>query len=158
MPRVMIITSLTMIACGTASPSHLTESHKGAMVDSVEQMLDKYQASLNTEGFATALEYYADSPDFHIAENGRIAYAAHDSVASALTALHNAKSTTHLELRETKIVPLAPGVAGVTARYFQVIRDSTGRELPLEGVLTMTVVHRSEGWKFLYGHTSQPRH
>lgn len=157
MPRVIILTSLAMIACGTGSPSHLTESHRGAMVDSVEQMLDQYRASLNTEGFAAALAYYVDSPDFHIAENGRIAYAAYDSVAAALTALHNAKFATNLELHETRILPLAPGLAGVTASYQQTIRDSTGQEFLLDGVFSMTVVHMSEGWKFLAGHTSQPR-
>jgi ketosteroid isomerase-like protein len=147
----------TTTACGGDSMPSLSESERVTIVENVRAALSDYVRAVNSGELPRITQFYADDPEFHWVENGRVAYDSYASVQQAFGALQSSVSEVKLELGEPRIVPLARGVAAVTVSYSQVFADTSGGRFETDGYITLVAVERVDGWKFLLGHASQPR-
>jgi hypothetical protein len=84
-----------------------------------------------------------------------------DSVQQTLADLtrYSAGSTVQVETayQDLQITPLGPGLAPVVTRFQTQIGDATAGGFSFGGMITMTLIHRPEGWRILNGHTSSAR-
>ena len=145
------------VGCGVPASSQLTAEHRIAIEDSVRQFLQEYTAQANSGDLASVLDFYARDPAFHWVENGTITYESHEAVTTAFESLAPRMKELRLGFDEPRVVALGPGVAALTAAYRQMFADTAGAVFDVAGVVTFIAVHREAGWKFIAGHTSQPR-
>jgi len=128
--------------------------HANAVRDSVQATLDAFRRYSAAGQWDSLADLYANDADFRFLEQGMVQYRSPGEIRQALrrVAPGTKIETTY---RDTKIVPLAPGVAAVaTAFHTKFVEPgrSGGREYG--GVLDLVLVHREGGWKILIGHSS----
>jgi hypothetical protein len=141
-------------ACGVPAAQPLTAVRAAAIRDSVQATLDTFRRYSAAGQWDSLAALYANDADFRWLEQGVIQYR---SAAQIREALRRASPTTRIETDywDTKIVPLAPGVAAVaTAFHTKLIESGNSPSREFSGVLDMTVVHRDGGWRILMGHSS----
>lgn len=144
--------AVVLASCG---PRALTPGHAAAIQDSVSTLLADY-AGFSSEGDLAGLaELYLDEPGFVWAEDGGIRYRAVAEVRASLESLSAGMDVTTV-LDDTRILPMAPGVAWVTTAFETRVGGAQGG-FSYSGMITMTVVHRDAGWKIAGGHTSTAR-
>lgn len=160
MHRLVLILVLAAVTQAAACPERpvrqLTAAHAAAIRDSAQATLDaflRYSAGGQWDSLAAL---YDDGPDFRWLEQGTLLYR---SAAGIRQAMARVRPTTRIETShfDSKIVPLAPGVASVATAFhtkFVDARNPAGVEFG--GVITMVLVHREEGWRIVVGHTSSP--
>ena len=153
--RVALVSGPLLAGCGPTAPPPFTEAHRAAIQDSVLQLLGEFTEMVNDGDLAGMLGVYADDPAFHWVENGGIAYPSYAALVRTFEVLEGTLAELRLSIENPRVLPLAPGVASVTSSYRQFFADTTGAEFDVQGAMTITVVHRPEGWRFLTGHASQ---
>ncbi|MDH3497686.1 MAG: hypothetical protein OER21_13070 [Gemmatimonadota bacterium] len=139
-------------ACAPASP-HLTDTHAAAIRDSVQQTLAQIQRYSAAGLRDSTARFYADTSVFRWVEDGRVQYRSVTEIREALAALG---STVRFEttFEDTDVLPLAPGVASVVTRFETRFVDSLAAAFTFGGMITMTLIHRPDGWRILTGHAS----
>ena len=147
--------ALFLAGCAPKPEAALSVRQTEAIRDSVRAALAAYAERLNAADPDSLGRFYADDPRFVWAADGRVTTRSAGEVRTQLWALAGFPQW-HVEYRDTAIVPLAPGVAAVTAAYQMTLRDSAGRAVVFGGALSMVWVHTRSGWRILSGHSSSP--
>lgn len=150
---VMVLFS-AVAAC--ASPE-FSEAHRAAVVDSVTTFAAEYVEAVNSSDMSDLIQYYDNDAEFHWVEDGRIEYDSFEAVREALAGLASSNATVELEILESKVIALAPGVAWVTSSYHQTFTFGPESSFEISGVMTFVLRHRADGWKFSMGHASETR-
>jgi hypothetical protein len=147
----------TSAACSAvdARDSLLSSAHAAAIRDSVHEMLSAFQRYSAARQWDSVASLYVADSSLRWIENGRLVMRSRTSLEQMFRSL---PSTTSIEtVYDTlEITPVAPGAASVLAYYHTTFKDSARGNATFGGLLTMTMVHRPEGWRFLNGHTSSP--
>jgi hypothetical protein len=141
-------------ACRAPTAQPLTAVRAAAIRDSVQATLDAFRRYSAAGQWDSLTGLYANDADFRWLEQGVVQYR---SAAQIREALRRAAHTTRIETDyfDTKIVPLAPGVATVaTAFHAKTLESGTATGREFAGVLDMTLVHRDGDWRILIGHSS----
>ena len=130
----------------------LTSSHAAAMQDSVRSALATYQRYSASAEWDSLVGLYRDDSTFSWIEDGRRSRSA--AVRKTLTSIPGLKVETAYD--STEIIPLAPGIASVTANYRTTF---VGANPPVQfhGAISMIWKHDAGGWKIWSGHSSGPR-
>jgi hypothetical protein len=122
----------------------------------VQATLDAFRRYSAAGHWDSLAALYAEERGFRWMEQGVIQYRSPEQIRQAL---RRVSPGTRIETSyfDTEILPLAPGVAAVATifRTRYVGDGNPGTELG--GVLAMTLVHRTGGWKILLGHSSSRR-
>ncbi len=155
--RLSLLATLAALACQPTDRADLTTEHATAIADSAREALAEYGELISAGRWDSAVSYYADDPRFQWWEDGRLAYGSVEEIGSAIETLQASFKSSELNLSDTRIVPLAPGVAAVSTLYQQTLTDTAGRSFNFGGAITLTTVHTESGWKFLIGHASTGR-
>lgn len=146
-----------LLGCGSADGrgTVLSPTHAQAIRDSVHAMIAAFQRYSATRQWDSVAALYVTDSSLRWIENGRLVMQSRASLEQALKSL---PPTTSIETTydTLEITPVAPGAASVLAYYHTTFNDSTRGSATFGGLLTMTIVHRPEGWRFLNGHTSSP--
>ena len=152
----MTVLGFLLVGCGGAPPRGptFTPAHASAIGDSVTAALEAYRAAFVGRDFDRVLTYYADDPQFRWFENGELRYGSRSAVAIALRSFGATVRSLELSYFDGTVTPLAPGVASVSTRFVEKLRDSSGALHGFAGVFSATMVHGDSGWRFLVGHTS----
>ncbi len=154
--RLLAATALitAVVACDRREAT-LTPAHAAAIQDSVKAMLADFQRLSAARQYDSASSLYAEGAGFRWIENGEVRARSAAQIRKGLGAVPR---TTRIEttFQDLDITPVAPGVALVITPYRTRFVDSAGGGFAFGGVLSMTIVHRPEGWRFLQGHTSSP--
>ncbi len=152
--RVVLGLLVAVTACGSASPE-LTDGHAVAIRDSVRQTLQDLERYSAAGLWDSAAAVYADTSALRWVEDGAVRYRSGTEVREALAALGSTvRPQTAYE--DVEITPLAPGLASVVMGFTTQLGDSLAGGFSFGGMITMTLVHRPEGWRILNGHTSTP--
>ena len=143
--------------CGAADArgSSLSASHAVAIRDSVHAMLAAFQHYSSSRQWDSVSSLYVADSSLRWIENGRLVMRSRTALEQSLRSLPPATSIETV-YDTLEITPVAPGAASVLAYYHTTFRDSARGNASFGGLLTMTIVHRPEGWRFLNGHTSSP--
>ena len=155
--RAVLALPVALAACATAAraPQPLPDIHAAAIRDSVQQTLDLFRRYSRTQQWDSLVTLYADDPRFRWIENGAVRYRSPSDIRAGLTAL---PPNTSIEstYRDTEITPIAPGIAMVTTLFQTRFLSPPAPAFEFGGAITMTLIHRAEGWRILSGHTSAP--
>ena len=150
-----ILTSVAMVpACpGMPARQEMTAVHAAAIRDSVQATLDAFRRYSAAGQWDSLASLYADDKDFRWMDQGMIQYR---TAAQIRQALRRVAPGTRAETSyfDTSILPLAPGVAAVTTIFHTRFSEAGKPRAENGGVLDMIFVHRADGWKILFGHSS----
>ena len=97
--------------------------------------------------------FYAESPEWRWGAEGRLGKSSILLIRSRLDRLASYPRW-NLGYRELFIMPLAPGLAVVSADYRMGFNGRNGKPLVYDGALTAFWKHLPGGWKMVGGHTS----
>ncbi len=143
--------------CAEPAPPQFTAAHRAAIEDSVRSMLETYREAVNAGDWEGVASYYGDDDRFHWIEDGEVRYRTKEEVRQALLSLGGFFSSVRLTVTETRVTPLAPGIAHVATMFEQELVPSGGEPVGFSGALTVLALHTPEGWKLVSGHTSTVR-
>lgn len=143
-------------ACVPVPGPSMTGTHAAAIRDSVQTTLEAFQRYSANGQWDSLAGLYADDEDFRWLEQGMIQYR---SQAQIREALRRVAPGTRIETSflDRKVYALAPGVGGVSTTFYTKYIQGDDVRTEYGGVLDMTLVHRPEGWRILYGHSSSAR-
>ncbi len=143
--------------CAESAPTELTAAHRAAIEDSVRAMLQTYRETVNAGDWEAVTAYYGDDERFHWIEDGEVRYRTKEEVSQALASLGGFFTSVRLTVKETRVTPLAPGIAHVATLFEQELVPSEGQPFRFSGALTLLALNTPEGWKLTAGHTSTVR-
>lgn len=152
-PFSTLCASLLLAACQPGG-TQFTTFHRQALADSVRTVLNEWVETVNRGDVSALIPYYADDDGFHWAEDGRLRYPSHASLATTFDSLARAVRGIDLVVDQPKIVPLVPGLAALSVTFRESITDTSGQVQRVAGAFTTLLQHREDGWKFLLGHGS----
>jgi ketosteroid isomerase-like protein len=140
-------------ACGKA-PKPMTDAERTALADSVSQVVTQMLASVSTNATAdNMLGYYVRGNELVHAEYGMI-YPTYDSLVKVVRAMWRPGTTFRATLNQKRVSVLDRDVVVFTALINGAMRDSTGKETPVNEAWT-AVYHRTpDGWKIAADHES----
>jgi SnoaL-like domain len=159
MMRIAACLLLAAAAHGATSASHaaaLTAGEAAAARRGVQTTLDAYRELSAAGSWEALLRLYADDERLRWVANGVVEAR---SVADLRRHFLGLPAGTRVEItyREAEITPLAPGVAQVVTLFDTRLVDPKGGGFAFGGALTMILIERPDGWKFLSGHSSSPQ-
>jgi hypothetical protein len=144
-----------VVAC--AAPSGEPEfsmAHRAAIVDSVEQRLTAFRATVATMEPDSVSQFYVADSTLRWIEDGVVRYTSRGDIATALREAAPFMHDAQLLYDGTTITPLAPGVASIVTGFAQKFTMPDGTRGGFAGAITAVMVHTAEGWQFQTGHTS----
>lgn len=168
--RVRLLLPFLVGACTAASnpggsPLTLTPAHESAMRDSVRTFLEGYAASVSAPALGTkardALAPFYEPAivvSTDLAPDEPVLVQTIDSLIppEEIVSLPAWIRSTRMEWGTMVITPLAPGVAGFTAKYAENVTDTTGTVTSLTGVQHGVVRHGANGWRFVAVQSAHP--
>lgn len=141
---------------GCARPNaDMSAEHAAAIGDSARVFLAEFTRLSEAAQWDSLGALYSERADFRFLESGEVRYADAAAIRAALTTM---PAGTHIRTEHTDVVvqPLAPGVAGVAARFATQFVDSAGVSFGFSGAITLTLQHEPLGWRIVSGHSSAP--
>jgi hypothetical protein len=135
----------------------LTLKRTTAVESGVRNFMSDVAHDVTQDGPAAWHKYFADTPAFFMAVNGKIAFATGAEANAALQQV--AAAIKQIELKwgdDLRVDPLAPDLAVVAAPYheFQVWADS--RRVEDSGYFSGVAQYRDGRWQFRDCHWSEP--
>lgn len=140
-------------------PQHatvLSVRHAAAMRDSLRTTLEAFRRATDGRQWDSVAAMYADDSTFRWIEDGRVVARSAAEIRQHLRATPPSVSI-RTSYDSVEYLPTAPGVGGLTTQYRTTVRDSSGKGYTFGGILSLTLVHETGGWRILTGHTSSPR-
>lgn len=143
--------------CAEPAPPEFTAAHRAAIEDSVRAMLQTYRETVNAGDWEGVTAYYGDDERFHWIEDGEVRYRTKEEVSQALASVGGFFTSVELTVNETRVTPLAPGIAHVATLFEQELVPAEGDPVRFSGALTLLALSTPDGWKLVAGHTSSLR-
>lgn len=153
---------LALVACqvhraepGGAGRSVLDAARVAAITDSVRVFADSVARGVTRRGPAAWRDYFADTPAFFMAAEGRLVFPTSDSATRGIQGL--TRVIAHIELRwgdSLRVDVLGPGLAVVAMPWHEVQVDRAGHRVEEAGFFTGLVEHGGAGWQFRDAHWS----
>ena len=153
---LVLVVAVTALGVGCAHDAVLTATASVAMQDSLKTTLDAFRRASSAGQWDSVSRMYADDSTFRWIEDGRVVARSATVLRQHLLAMP-ASTRVETSYDSVEYLPVAAGVGSVTTRYATAVKDSSGGGYSFGGVLTMTFVHRPNGWRIISGHTSSPR-
>jgi Domain of unknown function (DUF4440) len=126
-----------------------------AVADSARAFLAEFARLSNAAQWDSLGRLYSDRTDFRFLESGEVRYASAAAIHEALRAVP-AGTSIRTEYSDVTVQPIAPGIAGISARFATQFVDSTGPLFGFSGAVSLTLQHEPDGWRIIAGHSSAP--
>jgi L-2-hydroxyglutarate oxidase LhgO len=159
----ILLAGLAFAESGTyhAAPAADTQSPTAGSAATVETGVRDFMRHLAHEvtedGPAAWHKYFADTPAFFMAVNGKIAFASGTEAMAGLQQV--AAAIKQIELKwgdDLRVDPLAPDLAVVAASYHESQVWADGRRVEDSGYFTGVAQSRDARWQFRDCHWSEP--
>jgi hypothetical protein len=158
----LLLWALASAGCGAqhapAGESRALSPERGAAVDSgVRAFMRDVAHDITQDGPAAWRKYFADTPAFFMAVNGKIAFANSAEATAGLP--HVALAIKHIELKwgdDLRVDPLAPDLAVAGASYHELQVWADGHHVEDSGYFTGVAQYRDGRWQFRDAHWSEP--
>lgn len=126
-----------------------------AVKDSVTRLTVNIAHDLAAKGPVAWLNYFQDSPDFFMANEGQLALHNYQSAKAFIRdTLVKSISKINLQWSHTRIDPLAQSIAAIGSDFHEDITFAWGETTPFDGYFTGVAIKTSEGWKLRNAHWS----
>jgi len=146
-----------LVGCATESRSTLDAARSAEMEQGVRHMLDDIARDLAGDGPAAWMSYFADSPGFYMASDGKLVFPTIEDARSFLDEFAPKVSSMSLTWSDVRVDPVAEGLALVAAAYREVIVEASGTESRFGGYLTGIATETPSGWRLRTLHWSSPQ-
>jgi hypothetical protein len=136
---------------------HLTAARAGGVEDGVRAFMHDVAHDVTQDGPAAWRKYFADTPAFFMAVNGKIAFANSAEVTAGLPQV--ALAIKQIELKwgdNLRVDLLAPDLAVVGAPYRELQVWADGHHVEDSGYFTGVAQYRNGRWQFRNAHWSEP--
>lgn len=149
------------LALGCASPrtaAPLTSGQAAEISIGIRAFMSSVAAGVSTQGPAAWRDYFANTPQFFMASDGRLAFASGEGAAEGIVAV--TKLISRIELRwgnEIRVDPLTPTLVMVAAPYHESLAFAAGGKAEEDGYFTGLAELGSTGWRFRNAHWSVVR-
>jgi len=132
-----------------------TNIDSAVVKDSVTALTVNIAHDLAAKGPVAWLNYFQDSPDFFMANEGQLALHNYQS-AKAFIQDTLVKSISKINLRwsHTHIDPLAQNIAAIGSDFHEDITFAWGETTPFDGYFTGVAIKTPKGWKLRNAHWS----
>ena len=134
----------------------MTPSQVVAAQDSLRTTLEAFQRATTAKQWDSVSHMYSTDSTFRWIEDGRVVARSAATIRQHLLAMP-ASTSIATAYDSVEYLPIAPGVGSLTTRYTTTVKDSASGGFSFGGILTMTFVHKPDGWRIINGHTSSPR-
>ena len=159
MRTTILITFLIIAISCNYSKSPSTSQQISNMKDSVKAMTDSIAKRVSSEGPMTWLNYFENSPDFFMVNDGQLVFPNIDSAKNFVSnTLVKVYKIIALSWRNVRIVPVDPEFAVIAANYHEDATYSDGGKLSTDGYFTALAHHTAQGWKLQNVHWSSLTH
>lgn len=154
---LLLFTALASAGCGRhynlSGPSQPRTPEQAAAIEGgVRAFMRTVAHDVTQEGPAAWTKYFADSPSFFMAVNGRIEFP--NSAAATAAIPDIARSIKLAWGDDLRVDRIAPNFAVVAASYYEERTDSSGQSVEEFGFFTGTAEFRSGRWQFRNLHWS----
>ncbi|MGD0403400.1 MAG: hypothetical protein ABSB66_09390 [Candidatus Acidiferrales bacterium] len=142
-------------ALGASQP--LTAARATGVEDGVRAFMHDVAHAVTQDGPAAWRKYFADTPAFFMAVDGKIAFANSAEVTTGLPQV--ALAIKQIELKwgdDLRVDLLAPDLAVVGASYHELQAWADGRHIEDKGYFTGVAQYRDGRWQFRNAHWSEP--
>ena len=153
---IFVLGAIAATACtraGTSSP--LTAGQSTATTNSVRAFAATVADDVTRRGPTAWRTYFADTPAFFMASEGRLVFANGDAATRGIQEL--AGKIAHIELRwgdPMLVDPLTPTLAMLATPYHEVLVDAAGHRVEENGYFTGLAELGAAGWRFPNAHWS----
>jgi hypothetical protein len=144
---LIILTAVLTTACASR-PSPAVEP-------SVKAFTQEVARDITAEGPTAWRKYFADTPSFFMAVNGRMAFPSGAAATAGIDGV--AKEIKHIELKwgdDLRVDPLTPDLAVVAASYHEVQLHADGKTVNDNGFFTAVAEQHDGHWQFRNVHWS----
>ena len=152
--RATLVILLGSIGC-VRPAADLTAEHAAAIGDSARVFLAEFSRLSAAARWDSLGALYSDRTDFRFLESGEVRYPSAAAIRDAFASMP-VGTRIRTENTDVAVQPLAPGVAGVSARFATQFLDSTGAGFRFGGAISLTLQHEPAGWRIVSGHSSAP--
>jgi hypothetical protein len=158
----LLLSALVSAGCGAqhaglGESQPLTPERAAAVDKGVRAFMRDVAHGVTQDGPAAWRKYFADSPAFFMAVNGKIAFANSAEVTTGLPRV--ALAIKQIELKwgdDLRVDPLAPDLAVVGAPYHELQVWADGHHVEDSGYFTGVAQYRDGRWQFRDAHWSVP--
>jgi len=151
----MALTGCSMrIDTGDDSAS-FSVAKKAAVEQEVRRFVSDLTRDVTQEGPAAWQKYFADSPSFFMASEGRLEFPNRQSATQGIDGLR--RTIQHIELswgEDLRVDPLTPDFVVVASSWHEVVVDKQGHQAAQSGFFTSLAEHRNGQWRFRNAHWS----
>jgi hypothetical protein len=157
----ILLASLALVGFKTyhvapARAQSLTAGSAAAVEAGVRDFMRRVAHDVTQDGPSAWSKYFANSPAFFMAVNGKIAFASGADAIAGLPQVAKALKQIDLKWDDLRVDPLAPDLAMVAAPYHEVQLWADGRRVEDSGYFTGVVQSRDGRWQFRNCHWSEP--
>jgi hypothetical protein len=149
-----IVTALT--ACSQSGKTQQRSTDANA--DTVKQMTANISRDLAAKGPIAWLDYFDNSPQFFMINDGQLAFHDYASAKSFIqdTLIKNMHRIA-LKWKDMRIDPLDDNVVAIGSSFHEDITMVNGQTLPFDGYFSGTAINTPNGWKLINLHWSTPK-
>ncbi len=162
----LLLASLAFAGCRTHHAAHDTVRAESSWLTpkmfieidgGVHTLMHDVANDVTQDGPTAWRKYFADTPGFFMAVNGKLVFA--NSAEAAAGIQQAATAIKQIDLKwgdDLRIDPLAPDIAAVAAPYHEIQAWADGRRVEDNGYFTGVVQYRDSRWQFRDCHWSEP--
>ncbi len=141
-------------SCSSPVTSEFTQQHAAALRDSVTRFAGIISSDIADRGPIAFADHFSDTPSFFMASDGRLRFPSHDSAVAFLAGFARGISRMEFEWLDLQIDPLAPGLAMIASPFYELLADTAGGVIEMEGFYSAVAEHTAEGWRLRNAHWS----
>jgi hypothetical protein len=152
---VLFLSAISLIVSCKRNHAKLSAADRALVKDSVTNMTTNIAADISKNGPRAWLNYFENTPDFFMANEGQLVFQDHQS---AKTFILNTlvKNIRQIKLRwaHIRIDPLTSRLASIAADFHEDQTNASGKSLAIDGYFTGIAHYDGDCWKLRNAHWS----
>jgi len=151
---ILICLTLFASSCSNHTTASLTTDQAATVKQGAQEMMDSISHDITTKGPMAWLQYFANSPDFSMASDGRLEFQNYDSAQYFISHVLVKMKKINLHWSNIRIDPLTNTLASVGSDFHEDITTSDQKTTPYDGYFTGIAECSPKGWQLRNAHWS----
>lgn len=150
-----VAVALMTASCVSRESQSLTAAQFASVSKSARAFAQQVANDITTQGPSAWRQYFAESPAFFMASEGRLMFSDSASASSGIQEL--SRTIRHIELKwgdDLRVDPLTPDLAMLAASWREIIENQAGDRVEEKGFFTGVAEQQAGRWRFRDAHWS----
>ena len=150
--RGAVLLMCVAAGCRAGQAGPMTAGQHQGVVDSITAAMAAYAASFPGRDPEAIIRFYANHPDFRYYDDGQPTTYPQmvGMIRSVMGSLRSVEGA--FDSMQVTVLSASAGIA--TARFRDVLTDTTGAVVRLRGTVSWTWVRTPDGWRIMHGNAS----